>query len=110
LNADRPETLNEPENAFRSLAGIHDLDVPAQNSQLRLVPLVTPPVPLQFGKPVRRVGLRSVPVGAIVAMPEATVDKHGGPIPRQDDIWRSREILPMKPVTEPGRVKGLTDG
>jgi len=72
--------------------------------------LVTPPVPLQFGKPVRRVGLRSVPVGTIVTVPETAVDKHRGPIPRQDDVWCSREILPMKPVTEPGPVKGLTDG
>ena len=44
-----------------------------------------------------------------MAMPVATVDEHGGPVSRQDNVGRAGKIATMKPKAKPRAVECATD-
>lgn len=63
---------------------------PAGFNQPRVRVRITPLVRLDLGAPVIRIGLRVDPV-LRTAVPEAAVDEHGNPSPREDHVRASTE-------------------
>ena len=62
-----------------------------------------------FGGPPRAVGGWKPEQWAIMAMPETAMDKYHGSVAGQSDVGRARQVSPMEPVAESGRVQRFAD-
>jgi hypothetical protein len=71
---------------------------------------VTPSIGPEFGYPNGPSGFRSGgPRAALVAVPEATVNEHHGPVSRQDDVGRAGQSPRTHSEAEPGPMKERPD-
>ncbi len=78
-----------------------DGDAPFFPDQACVIDFVPFPVPFQLRRPPLAPGFGERPVGARVVMPEAAVNEDDGAEFRQDEVRRSRQILPVKAETIP---------
>jgi hypothetical protein len=71
---------------------------------------VTGEVSVEFGIPELDVGGRPPAARAVVAMPEAAVNKDGDAVARKHDVGRSRQVPAMQAVSIACGEKRRTDG
>lgn len=75
-------------------------NAPSQIRQIDFMPPIAFPRPLELRTPVRQVRFRQAGDGTFgirVPVPETSVHKNNGFVPRQNEIGRTRQIPPMKP-------------
>lgn len=110
-NAQEPPQLGVEMRAVLDFAFPQSQDFPSQVEQLLLVRLVSAPIPCQFWKPVLPANGRKTPtVGAIMLVPEATVDEDHFAAGGEHEVRLARQVPTMKAKAIAQPMRPTTDG
>ena len=88
----------------------YDENLPAQVSQRSFVTPVAGDVPHEFLRPERDTGFGRVGVSAsAVPVPEASVNEHYQPVPRENQVGASGKAFPVQAIAESQTVSNAPD-
>jgi len=99
--------LHQRRDLAGEIAGPQRRDPPALGFELGPTSPITLAVGADLGNSVCGVGFRYQCAMTAMAVPEAAMDEHNTPVPRQYNVWSPWQVRTMETVTEAGSEQSL---